>query len=418
MNAVRQVKLPMPRLGETMEQGTISNWLVKPGDDFARGDPLLELETDKTLVEYPALGAGKLIETLVAPGDVVDVGAPIAIIETPDVWDSVSDVPEAEVPTEESSAASTVPDTVISASQVESDKLRATPLARRLARQGGIDLSALNGTGRRGRVEARDVQSRLEAGTSSLSSDRINRTGANDLNTVIFIHGFAGLGSNWAALRSNLQKSGQQKTGLKTVAPDMPGHGQNSAEANGVEDCISWLEALLNEQDGPVHLVGHSLGAHVAALAAGRARSKVGRLTLVAPAGCGHEINGDFLHGMAHAHSAGELAHLLRLLGPKASKLPSDAIETMSNELAKGRLITLAGAVARGNMQCIDTISAAAALSQEIPVTAIFGSADMIIPKEHMFNMPPRVSSHIVRTGHMPQWDSPALLEKLILQTN
>ncbi|MCR9239667.1 MAG: acetoin dehydrogenase dihydrolipoyllysine-residue acetyltransferase subunit [Alphaproteobacteria bacterium] len=413
MNAVTQVKLPMPRLGETMEQGTISNWLVKPGDDFARGDPLLELETDKTLVEYPALGSGKLIETLVEPGDVVDVGAPIAIIETPDVWDSVADAPEADAPIEELPAVSTVPDTVISNPQAAGDKLRATPLARRLARQGGIDLSALNGTGRRGRVEARDVQSRLEAGTSLLSSARINRTGANDLSTVIFIHGFAGLGSNWAALRSNLQKAG-----LKTVAPDMPGHGQNSAEANGAEDCIAWLEALLNEQDGPVHLVGHSLGAHVAALAADRARSKTGRLTLVAPAGCGHEINGDFLQGMAHAHSAGELAHLLRLLGPKASKLPSDAMETMSNELSRGRLITLANAVARGNMQCIDTISAAAALSQEIPVTAIFGTADMIIPKEHMFNMPPRVSSHIVRTGHMPQWDSPALLEKLILQTN
>lgn len=413
MNAVTQVKLPMPRLGETMEQGTISNWLVKPGDDFARGDPLLELETDKTLVEYPALGSGKLIETLVEPGDVVDVGAPIAIIETPDVWDSVADAPVAEAQIEEPPAVSTVPDTVISAPQVESDKLRATPLARRLARQGDVDLSTLIGTGRRGRVEARDVQSRLEAGPSSLSPARINRTGASDPSTVLFIHGFAGLGSNWAALRSNLQK-----TGLKTMAPDMPGHGQNSAEANGVEDCISWLETLLNEQDGPVHLVGHSLGAHVATLAAGRARSKVGRLTLVAPAGCGHEINGDFLHGMAHAHSAGELAHLLRLLGPKASKLPSDAIETMSNELSMGRLITLADAVARGNMQCIDTISAAAALSQEIPVTAIFGVADMIIPKEHMFNMPPRASSHIVRTGHMPQWDSPALLEKLILQTN
>ncbi len=418
MNAVTQVKLPMPRLGETMEQGTISNWLVKPGDDFARGDPLLELETDKTLVEYPALGSGKLIETLVEPGDVVDVGAPIAIIETPDVWDSVADAPEAEAPEaeapmDEPSTVSTVPDRAMAGMRAEGDKLRATPLARRLARQGDVDLSTLKGTGRRGRVEARDVQSRLEAGTPSLSSGRINRTGANDLSTVIFIHGFAGLGSNWAALRSNLQKSG-----LKTVAPDMPGHGQNSAEANGVEDCISWLEALLNEQDGPVHLVGHSLGAHVAALAADRARSKVGRLTLVAPTGCGHEINGDFLHGMAHAHSAGELAHLLRLLGPKASKLPSDAIETMSNELSKGRLITLADAVVRGNMQCIDTISAAAALSQDIPVTAIFGIADMIIPKEHMFNMPPRVSSHIVRTGHMPQWDSPALLEKLILQTN
>jgi len=413
MNAVTQVRLPMPRLGETMEQGTISNWLVKPGDEFVRGDPLLELETDKTLVEYPALGAGKMIETLVEPGDVVDVGAPIAIIESSDVWDHVSDSPEPPAQTDEPDTNSTTAMRSSARTHSTSDRLRATPLARRLARQSGIDLSAVTGTGRRGRIEAHDVQTSME--TDPASPVSATRRGNSDaaLDTVLFIHGFAGLGSNWAALRANLQK-----TGLKTIAPDMPGHGQNSADAEGVEDCIAWLEALLNEQDRPVHLVGHSLGAHVAAQAAERAHSKVGRLTLVAPAGCGHDINGTFLHGMAHAHSAGELVHLLRLLGPKASKLPLDAIETMAQELAKGRLISLADAVARGNMQCIDTITAAAALSQHIPVTAIFGIADTIIPKEHMFNMPPRVSSHIVRTAHMPHWDSPALLERLILQTD
>ena len=65
-----------------MDSGTIASWTVAQGESFARGDTLLELETDKTLVEYPALGSGRLVETLVAEGDVVDVGDPIAIIET------------------------------------------------------------------------------------------------------------------------------------------------------------------------------------------------------------------------------------------------------------------------------------------------------------------------------------------------
>lgn len=410
MSAMTQVKLPMPRLGETMEQGTISNWLVKPGDDFARGDPLLELETDKTLVEYPALGSGRLIETLAHPGDVVDVGLPIAIIETPDVWDSVA---EPEAPADDPQPVPAEPDITTGSDRFESDKLRATPLARRLARQNSTDLYDVTGTGRRGRIEARDVQSFLPSGPSESNSAPIRLNTASNISTVLFIHGFAGVGSNWAALRASLQKSG-----LKTAAPDMPGHGLNTSDANGVEDCVIWLEALLREQDRPVHLVGHSLGAHIAALAANHTRSKVARLTLVAPAGCGHDINGDFLRGMAHSGSAGELAHLLRLLGPKASKLPSDAVATMSNELAKGRLIPLSDAIVRGNMQCIDTISAMGALSEDMPVTAIFGIADMIVPKEHVFNMPPRVSSHIIRAGHMPHWDSPALLEKLISQTN
>ena len=83
--------LPMPRLGETMDCGTIASWTVAQGENFARGDTLLELETDKTLVEYPALGPGRLVETLVAEGDVVDVGDPIAIIETDKAWPIVSD---------------------------------------------------------------------------------------------------------------------------------------------------------------------------------------------------------------------------------------------------------------------------------------------------------------------------------------
>jgi len=413
MSTVTKVQLPMPCLGETMEQGTISTWLVKPGEDFTRGDPLLELETDKTLVEYPALGAGKLIETLVGPGDVVDVGAPIAIIETSDVWDGVAVALATEDPVNEPRSASPPENTSTADLQPVAGKWRATPLARRLARQGGVDLSFLEGTGRRGRIEARDVKSFVEANTNPVTSAAALINKAIDPSPVMFIHGFAGLGSNWEKLRANMQKSG-----LKTVAPDMPGHGRNGADANSVEECVTWLSSLLIEQNLPVHLIGHSFGAHVAALAANRARSKISRLTLVAPAGCGHDINGDFLHGMAHARTAGELLRLLRLLGSEASQLPPDAVDTMASELAKGRLSTLAGTIARGNIQCVDTVSALSALSEDIPVKAIFGSADRIVPKEHMFNMPPRVGSHIVPTGHMPQWDSPALLERLILQVD
>ena len=83
--------LAMPRLGETMDSGTIASWNVAQGESFERGDTLLELETDKTLVEYPALGSGRLVETLVAEGEVVDVGDPIAIIETDKTWPIVSD---------------------------------------------------------------------------------------------------------------------------------------------------------------------------------------------------------------------------------------------------------------------------------------------------------------------------------------
>ena len=82
--------LTMPRLGETMDEGTIVGWLVAPGQKFQRGAAILEIETVKTVVEYPALGVGIIEKTLVAPGDRVAVGAPIAevTVTASEEWES------------------------------------------------------------------------------------------------------------------------------------------------------------------------------------------------------------------------------------------------------------------------------------------------------------------------------------------
>ena len=70
--------LRMPRLGETMEEGRLVAWTKRPGETFARGEVLAEVETDKTVVELPALADGRLVRTLVDAGDDVAVDAPIA----------------------------------------------------------------------------------------------------------------------------------------------------------------------------------------------------------------------------------------------------------------------------------------------------------------------------------------------------
>jgi pyruvate/2-oxoglutarate dehydrogenase complex dihydrolipoamide acyltransferase (E2) component len=70
--------LTLPRLGETMDEATVVGWLVEPGATFRRGQPIVELETDKTVVEYPALGDGTLDEILAASGARIPVGAPLA----------------------------------------------------------------------------------------------------------------------------------------------------------------------------------------------------------------------------------------------------------------------------------------------------------------------------------------------------
>ena len=75
------VDLPLPRLGETMEEGRIVTWLKQPGDAFKRGEILLEVETDKTVVEVPALQDGVMLEHLAFETDMIPIDAPIARIE-------------------------------------------------------------------------------------------------------------------------------------------------------------------------------------------------------------------------------------------------------------------------------------------------------------------------------------------------
>lgn len=75
-------EITLPRLGETMEKGTISKWLVKEKESFERGQTIAEIESDKTIVELPALESGKLVKILVNDGEEIEVGGVIATFET------------------------------------------------------------------------------------------------------------------------------------------------------------------------------------------------------------------------------------------------------------------------------------------------------------------------------------------------
>ncbi|MEM9574462.1 MAG: acetoin dehydrogenase dihydrolipoyllysine-residue acetyltransferase subunit [Pseudomonadota bacterium] len=406
MSKPTRVTIGMPRLGETMEHGTIANWLIDLGSTFKRGDPLLELETDKTLVEYPALGSGILIETLVESGDIVEIGEPIAVIESTEAWQGVHESVTIAEPT--ATETITKPDAATVATRNDGDNLRATPMARRLAISHNVSLETVTGSGRRGRIEARDIESHVAKISTSLKTGTAGQL-SNPAHAVVFVHGFAGLGSNWATMRSGLKAKG-----IASTAPDLPGHGQNVQPANSAQDIINWLVEYLEEQEQPLHLIGHSLGAHVAAMAAKAQPNSVARLSLVAPVGFGPEINGEFLLGMATADSINKLRQFLQVLGPTAKELPEKVLQAMTEELAEGRLTALANDIASDDSQRVDTISTVAELSQSIPVSAVFGVDDLIVPKEHVFNVPSKVSLHILQSGHMPHWDSPDQLEQII----
>jgi pyruvate dehydrogenase E2 component (dihydrolipoamide acetyltransferase) len=157
----------LPRLGQGMESGTIVRWLKSEGEAVEKGEPLFELDTDKVTQEVEAEAAGVLLKIAVAEGE-VPVGQTVAFIGA-----KGEDVPEVAPAPEESGAAhqapaeaeppaeTQVPGTGLS--QSTNGRIKASPLARRMARERGIELSGVRGTGPDGRIVAEDVE-RAEAG--------------------------------------------------------------------------------------------------------------------------------------------------------------------------------------------------------------------------------------------------------------
>ena len=155
------VALEMPRLGETMEEGRIARWLKQPGETFVRGEPIIEIETDKTVAEYPALQAGKLVEILHREDEMVAVGEAIARVEYEGDNGAAVALPAAApaepAPPSDVDGGAGRTATPAPRPQTQGSRRRATPLARRLARQHGLDITAIAGSGRRGRIEKADV---------------------------------------------------------------------------------------------------------------------------------------------------------------------------------------------------------------------------------------------------------------------
>ena len=169
------IELKMPALSPTMEEGTLAKWLVKEGDTVSSGDILAEIETDKATMEFEAVDEGKIARILVPEGsDGVKVGTPIAILAgegeevsaaAPAPKAEGAPPPRVEEPKIEAAppakgggetpAAAPVP--AAASKGAGGDRVKASPLARRLAEAQGIDLSRLTGSGPGGRIVRADL---------------------------------------------------------------------------------------------------------------------------------------------------------------------------------------------------------------------------------------------------------------------
>ncbi|MGA9582769.1 MAG: pyruvate dehydrogenase complex dihydrolipoamide acetyltransferase [Allosphingosinicella sp.] len=196
------IELKMPALSPTMEEGTLAKWLVKEGDTVAAGDLLAEIETDKATMEFEAVDEGTIAKILVAEGtDEVKVGTVIALIAgegeeagaaasaptaakepvAKDGGETGAGQPATPIPTPEMKGygASAAEDAGEAAPQPKADpgdRVKASPLARRLAEQRGIDLAGLTGSGPGGRIVKADVDG--AAGKEGLRQAHTERAGS------------------------------------------------------------------------------------------------------------------------------------------------------------------------------------------------------------------------------------------------
>jgi len=166
------ILIEMPKLSDTMTEGTLIKWHKKIGDQVEIGDLLAEIETDKATMEMEAFDEGVITEILVQAGEKAPIGGPLAILNgdsgrVPDaahlhVQPEAAPAAAAPIP-----AASPVPSTPVAASATEEGRVLASPLARKIATELGVDLARVTGSGPAGRITRSDVESFVGQSTAA-----------------------------------------------------------------------------------------------------------------------------------------------------------------------------------------------------------------------------------------------------------
>lgn len=402
------IEVIMPRVDMDMTTGRISYWFVEEGASVVSGQPLFEIETDKAAMEIEAPAAG-ILRVRAPTGVSLPIGSTVGWIAAVDeVFDLSSEtgnlageaVPRADV------AVPIVEALIEAAAPVGDGLIRATPAARSLARERGLDLASATGTGPRGRIQASDVLAQVDAKQKtsriSTSAGPLNaawlRQGTGD--PIVLIHGFGADLDGWRPFLGSAQLE------RPVLGLDLPGHG-----ASPLGDMLTFnafvdaaAKTLKAHGVTTPYLVGHSLGAAVAtALAAGPLEAR--SLLLIASAGLGPKINGAFLQGFSGATDEATLAPWLRMLVADAASLPAGFIKATAKQRAEPGLAashaSVAQAIFAGGAQTFSTRAMIDRLT--IPVRVVHGRDDDIISDRHTNDLPGTVALHLFAgVGHLP----------------
>ncbi len=429
-----EIEFVIPPTGEQMDEARLVTWMSQPGESFAAGQVLLEIETDKSVIEIVAPGAGRMIEHLIGVDMRIPMNSPVArlMLEGEPVPEpTVSSTSQPDVD-RQPAATPTTPTSLAPVAAVESaaaDRIPITPAARAALQARGLKASSIVGSGPGGRVTLSDVNrtGRGHPATGANASLVPTRHGSIHLKTwepsgrhsgsttVVLIHGlFADLEA-WAAMALHLSRAGR-----RVVALDLPAHGHSEAV---IRDFASLVESVGDAVDtvaeGPIVLVGHSFGAAVATHLLTRPGLLIQSAVLLAPIGLGTEIEQRFVDGVLNSRTFEALGRELAKLSASGAVPSAAYLEELRARIAgrKTALTAICDAVAVNGVQQLfirGQLDAA-----PCPVSIIHGRADEIIPWQHALNAPPRAALHLVpHVGHMPQWDATTLTTEVIIQAS
>src|SRR5438309_11601240 len=170
------VDIVMPQMGESIFEGTITKWLKKPGDKVERDEPLFEISTDKVDAEIPSPSAGVLKEIKVGEGQTVPIQTIVGVIDaagtaapapvparTVAAAPAAAPAPAAPKPSAPAPAAAPVATALVSSGST-GERIHSSPLVRRMAKEHGINLSTIEGTGAGGRISKQDIEAVIAAG--------------------------------------------------------------------------------------------------------------------------------------------------------------------------------------------------------------------------------------------------------------
>ncbi|KYC95128.1 2-oxo acid dehydrogenase subunit E2 [Heyndrickxia sporothermodurans] len=155
-------KITMPQLGESVTEGTISKWLVSPGDHVNKYDPIAEVMTDKVNAEVPSSFTGVIKELIADEGDTLEVGEVICMMDVEGSNGAPSE--KVDTPTEEKVNESTQDKNETTVAKNDKGKVRYSPAVLKLSQEHDIDLSLVNGTGKDGRITRKDLLKIIESG--------------------------------------------------------------------------------------------------------------------------------------------------------------------------------------------------------------------------------------------------------------